>query len=139
MLEKPIGGWTRITLGEWSDRASYLDDVPMMLLDGFIKRQHGSFLLEFDAEGWDYFIIFDWAGAYIIDEHPTGVPTLYVANIRREDLAKELVDDIESDFYGWLHWEPGYNEEDDEYEEYYKKREITLREKIAKIREIYSI
>ena len=35
MLDAPKLGWSKIHIGAWSDRCSYLDDVPMKLLEAF--------------------------------------------------------------------------------------------------------
>ena len=32
MLDTPKYGWSHVSIGSWSDRCSYLDDVPMELL-----------------------------------------------------------------------------------------------------------
>ena len=37
MLSTPNVGWSRITIGEWADRCSYLDDVPFMLLEAIAE------------------------------------------------------------------------------------------------------
>ena len=33
MLLKPKYGWSRLEIGNWSDRISYLDDAAFMLLE----------------------------------------------------------------------------------------------------------
>ena len=40
MLDTPKLGWSKIHIGTWSDRCSYLDDVPMKLLEAFFGTKH---------------------------------------------------------------------------------------------------
>lgn len=35
MLSKPQFGWTDITIGDWTGKLSYIDDVPVVLLNAF--------------------------------------------------------------------------------------------------------
>lgn len=35
MLSKPQFGWTDITIGDWTGKLSYIDDVPIILLNAF--------------------------------------------------------------------------------------------------------
>lgn len=61
MLKEPKHGWSQITIGNWSDRCSYLDDVPFLLLEGMegVCRTGNPVVAKFDAEGWEYLIVFD--------------------------------------------------------------------------------
>ena len=45
----------------WSDRCSYLDDVLFLLLEGIEEalRTGNPVAARFDAEGWEYLIVFD--------------------------------------------------------------------------------
>ena len=40
MLDTPKLGWSKIHIWTWSDRCSYLDDVPMKLLEAFFCTKH---------------------------------------------------------------------------------------------------
>lgn len=68
MLSKPEHGWADITIGDWSDRCSYLDDVPIALLSEIscVLETHCPRVLKFDAEGWEYLIVFDDYETHII-------------------------------------------------------------------------
>ena len=70
MLSKPKYGWADITIGDWSDRCSYLTDVPFQLLEAMCRscKNHEPVAAKFDAEGWEYTIIFDWLETHIIIE-----------------------------------------------------------------------
>lgn len=52
MLDAPKYGWNRITIGPWSDRCSYLNDVPLELLEAMkqFRTTHLPTPVKFDAE-----------------------------------------------------------------------------------------
>lgn len=117
MLAKPNAGWSEITIGNWSDRCSYLDDVPILLLDTMIrllKNPNKPQLIEFDAEGYGYIILFKSHEAFVITEKDTTELTqIYLGHgdpitVRR--LARELAKDIRTELDGWTRW--GYEDYD---------------------------
>lgn len=101
MLSKPRHGWATITIEDWSDRLSYLDDVPFMLLDAMIWscREHQPASVRFDAEGYDYIIVFDWLYTYIIELKDK--TKMLEFHIDRDDLAKQLIRDIKNALQEW--------------------------------------
>ena len=105
MLSRPIIGWSKITIGNWSDRCSYIDDVPFMLLEAMEEscRINKPVSVRIDAEGWDYIIVFDQFTTHIISEI-TDDYTYYSVDIDRDELAKELISDIRRDIDGWCEW-----------------------------------
>ena len=105
MLSEPKHGWSAITIGNWTDRCSYLDDVPFLLLKGLEKscRTHRPVAAKFDAEGWEYIIVFDWIESYIITDK-CGKPQLISVPVGRDNIAKELVSDIRKNIDGWSAW-----------------------------------
>lgn len=110
MLSTPCAGWTEISLGEWHDRASYLDDVPMILLktmeEAIRLRAPKSCL--FDAEGYEYIMVFDEDHTFVVtrsEEDPdyhtfTDIPLGW----RNSDLVQELVSNIRRDVALWAAW-----------------------------------
>ena len=68
MLSKPEYGWSNITIRDWSDRCSYIDDIPVMLLDAIYQQLCNNTIqaVGFDAEGYEYIIIFDKFYTHII-------------------------------------------------------------------------
>jgi len=64
---------------------------------------HKPVSVKFDAEGWEYIIVFDWTETYIISGKGDG-HTLITIEINRDDLAKDLVSDIHRDLGGWSSW-----------------------------------
>ena len=106
MLSTTKHGWSNISIGNWSERCSYLDDVPFVLLRALEKicRTRTAEAVKFDAEGYEYIVVFDNNDVHIISNHSEQgyIYTSIVANIH--DLAKELVSDIRKDIDFWSNW-----------------------------------
>lgn len=119
MLSTPKCGWSNITIGDWSDRCSYLTDVPFQLLEALEQscREHKPVSAKFDAEGWEYIITFDWWHTHIVsDRAPFDEENgfkYYSIEVNRDDLARELVEDIRRDIDGWSNWDYGNMSEDE--------------------------
>jgi hypothetical protein len=128
MFTKPEHGWTNLQLGDFSERASYLMDIPNDCLDAFIYaiQNHVPAAVYFDAEGWDFHLISSYYQTYIILDKDN-VKTFLIDKSFNE-LAKELIDDIESYFNEWINWEC-YRDEDDNV--YINDRKNTLDEKLS--------
>lgn len=105
MLKEPKHGWSQITIGNWSDRCSYLDDVPYLLLEGVeeVCRTGHPVAAKFDAEGWEYLIVFDVYETHIITETDSGY-FLTTETVQIKSLAEELVADIRRDLKAWSRW-----------------------------------
>lgn len=106
MLSTPKHGWSNISIGNWSERCSYLDDVPFTLLRALEKvcRTRTVEAVKFDAEGYEYIVVFDNNDVHIISNN-SEQGYIYVsieANVH--DLAKELVSDIRKDIDYWSSW-----------------------------------
>ena len=68
MLDRPFCGWSKITIGSWSNRRSYLDDVPFILLQvisGLLSTMRPT-SVKFDAEGYEFILVFDYGVVHII-------------------------------------------------------------------------
>lgn len=105
MLSKPFAGWSHITIGNWSDKCSYIDDVPVMLLDAVYQqlRNNTPQAVEFDVEGYEYIIIFDEFYTHIITYKDDIIYKTIEVDI--EVIAKELVNDIQDDLELWISWD----------------------------------
>lgn len=130
MLSKPSCGWTRISLGDFEDQASYLTDVPLDTLDSFISyfRDYKRVGIFCDAEGCDYIIVPDFCETYII--HNADESKLFVVDRNIYDIAREVIEDIERDIDGWAWWDV-YDEEDTEEP---LKRKNAIEEKLAQLK-----
>lgn len=107
MLDKPVHGWSTIKIGGWFDRCSYLDDVPVMLLQNMITFFEGKMYkpvsIKFDAEGYEYILTLDTGMVHVITEQDEGYK-LHSEEVDFKQLAKELASDILRDIDGWTTW-----------------------------------
>jgi hypothetical protein len=106
MLKTPWCGWSEITIGNWHDRCSYLDDVPYMLLETVddVNRTGRPSSVKFDAEGYHYIIVFDMYETHIIcDSFDIGYD-LHTIEINIKDLIRDLLADIRRDLDAWGKW-----------------------------------
>ena len=131
MLAVPKYGWNNINIGSFSDRASYLTNVPMDCLKNMIIALENNidFCIDFDAEGWDFKVISDNYNTYIINSKES--IELYTEDINIYKLAKEIHDDIFNNLNDWLSW---YFEENELEEiENYKNELNLLLDKLKKL------
>ena len=132
MLTIPKFGWTNVVIEDFKEPASYLTDVPMECLDSmiFALSNNASFCVDFDAEGYTYKVISDWYKTFIIMEQDS--PTLIVfENKSRNDLAKELLEDISTNIDDWCNF--SYSIEEDGEEEFNRyKKELNKKIEILK-------
>ena len=104
MLLKPKYGWSRLEIGNWSDRISYLDDAAFMLLETIIKSYEEPAIqsVEFDAEGYEWKLIFDGEKVTVITEKDeTEITNL---DVSRKDIAKGIITDIRHDVRDWVNF-----------------------------------
>lgn len=104
MLLKPKYGWSRLEIGNWSDRISYLDDAAFMLLETIIKSYEEPNIqsVEFDAEGYEWKLVFDGEKVTVITEKDeTEITNL---DVSRTDIAKGIIDDIRHDVRDWVNF-----------------------------------
>lgn len=106
MLATPKHGWSDITIGDWHDRCSYIDDVPFMLLEAVdaVVRTYRPSAVEFDAEGYEYIIVFDVSETHIIFCDFESQYHYYTVEIDIKDLTMELINDIRKDVDLWSSW-----------------------------------
>ena len=127
MLDTPKHGWSVITIGNWSDRCSYLTDVPFQLLKAMecSCRECKPISVRFDAEGWEYIIVFDWFCTHIISEKSNEDGFDYFSiDINRDELAKELIIDIRKNINKWAIWTDYGNMSEDEISE--RKKDLLV-------------
>ena len=117
MLNTPKNGWGKIQIGEWEDRVSYLDDIPFDLLEALTDscKKHVPVSVKFDAEGYEYIVVFDWMVTYVIYQESAVVNLLCGRNngeedsetcvvrisVPRSEIAKELIHDIRANAPEW--------------------------------------
>ena len=121
MFTIPKHGWVNLQIDDFSERASYLTDIPNDCLDAFIHALHNNVpaVIFFDAEGWDFHLIASYYQSYIIVDKDN----INVYEVKKNilELAKELYEDIKNNFDDWLNWDYG----DDQTEE--RKEKLTTK------------
>ena len=110
MLTIPNNGWTNLQIDEFSDRASYLTDVPNDCLDAFIHSMQNNkpAVIFFDAEGWDFHLVTSHYRSYII----IAKDDVKIYEIKKNllELAKELHEDINNNIDNWVIWDMNEDE-----------------------------
>jgi len=103
MISNPKHGWCNFKLGDFKGIPGYLTDVSMDILNAFIDYyERGYGVAVFDEEGSTFTLIlarYTW-GIFIIEEKDKSILHDF-SDMNVNDLAKELIQDIESDMYGW--------------------------------------
>ena len=106
VLAPPEAGWSELHIGDWSDRVSYLDDVPMILLkafrDYYDRNVHTTPAVTFDAEGWEFTVVFNPGTVHIIEMKDEAELTTIEVNMAA--LATQLANDILENLDGWTNW-----------------------------------
>lgn len=102
MLSRPEDGWSEISIGNWSDRCSYLTDVAVDLLEAVLRAyQTGSVqAVEIEAEGYVYIIVFGSWEIYVITVGESNALTTIDATI--DDVAEQLVRDVKKNLADWV-------------------------------------
>lgn len=103
MISNPKHGWCDFELGNFRGTASYLTDVPIDLLDAFIgyyTKGHG--VVVFDEEGSYFTLVLTRYnnGIFVIEERDF-VAIYDFSDKNPDDLAKELINDLENDLKRW--------------------------------------
>lgn len=132
MISNPKHGWCNFKLRTFEGTPSYLTDVPVDLLDAFIDyHEKGMGMAWFDEEGTEFTLVINPYSLFIIEERSKH-PVLYdFSEMRIDNLAKELIDDIEKDLTGWS-VEFVVNDDPEEI----KLHREDIREKLIKLRNI---
>ena len=128
MFTTPWHGWTNLNFLNFSERASDLTDIPNDCLDAFIHalQTNNPAIIYFDAEGWDFHLVSSYYRSYIVVDKEDNKVDTYVIEKGIIKLAKELVNDIQTDFDAWLKWECC-----DDNGEYAKVNREVFREKLS--------
>lgn len=119
MISNPKHGWCTFNIEKdkehsFVDRASYLTNVPLDLLNAFFSYQENGYgCVVFDAEGHEYTLVLTAynRSIYIIDGENHLID---FSDLKAEDLIKELVADIESDLEDWISFSAFDKKEEEE-------------------------
>lgn len=130
MLSIPKHGWVDISIGDWSNRASYLTDLPHDLMDALIAKLQNwvPTCVKCDAEGWEYIIVFDSHEIHIIESKDEYELSSFEKSIY--EVAEEVYEDILKNLYEWSLWDFNIENEDERV-----NNERKLKEKLNLLRD----
>lgn len=129
MLKKPQGGWSTITIGDWSERCSWLDDVPFIMLglfDAALMFPMIDVSALFDAEGYSYRVVIrseygqqDLLRDVVVVTEEEDDITCNSTNfdINLLESYQELVNDIRENIDDWSKWCDYGGMDKDEFEQ----------------------
>lgn len=131
MLSKPQFGWTDITIGDWTGKLSYIDDVPVVLLNAFynVFSNQKPEVVCCDAEGMNYWIVFDLSDTIIITEDENCQYSVSRQNVGVRELGMQMWNDIYRELKDWAYWAIDDNNAKD-----YEEREELLYNKLQQLR-----
>ena len=104
MIKKPRYGWCDFKLGDFTGFASYLTDVPVDLIDAFIDYYNKGYgVVVFDEEGSFFTLVLArYNNSIYIIEDRNKMLLHDFSHMNPDDLAKELIDDLENNLDEWI-------------------------------------
>lgn len=139
MFTKPKNGWTDILLGDFEGLGSYIQDVPVEVMEASISalKNDGPLELHFDEEGSEFTLTADEA-IKIVAQGYYG-PETYDVKLSKLELIREILEDMEAYFKDWVEFSEEYAYfEDDEAEQkqaFYDERVIVLNALLDELKE----
>jgi len=105
MLTITGAGWAKIELGEFSNYASYLTDIPNDILDAILNvfKTNSPQCVYFDGEGLDFYIVFTEYEIFVINELRK---LTYIDINLSNSIYNEILNDIKSNIDDWSNWNP---------------------------------
>lgn len=133
MLSKPQFGWTDITIGDWTGKLSYIDDVPIVLLNAFynVFSNQKPEVVCFDTEGINYWIVFDLFDTIIVTEDENRQYSVSHQNTGVRNLGMQMWNDIVYEMECWVRWAIDDNNAKD-----YEERNELLHSKLKQLKGI---
>ena len=131
MFTKPRNGWTDIVLDDFEGLGSYIQDVPVEVMEASIAalKKDAPLELHFDEEGSEFPLTAD-ENTKIVAQGYYG-PETYEVKRTKTELIREIFEDMEEYFTDWVEFSEEYAYfEDDEAEQkqvFYEEREIVLK------------
>lgn len=140
MFTKPKNGWTDILLDDFEGLGSYIQDVPVEVMEASIAalKKDIPLKLHFDEEGSEFMLTAD-ADTKIVAQGYYG-PEEYEVKMTKIELIREICEDMEEYFHDWVEFNEDYAYfEDDEAEQkqaFYEEREIVLKALLKELKEL---
>lgn len=140
MFTKPKNGWTDILLGDFEGLGSYIQDVPVEVMEASIAalKKNMPLKLHFDEEGSEFTLTSD-ADTKIVAQGYYG-PEEYEVKLSKLEVIQQIVWDMEEYFTDWVEFSEEYAYfEDDEAEQkqaFFEEREIVLKALLNELTEL---
>ena len=131
MFTKPKNGWTDIVLDDFEGLGSYIQDVPVEVMEASISalKKNEPLKLHFDEEGSEFTLTADEM-TKIVAQGYYG-PETYEVKLSKLEIIGEICEDMEEYFHDWVEFSEEYAYfEDDEAEQkqaFYDERVIVLK------------
>lgn len=140
MFTKPKNGWTDILLGDFEGLGSYIQDVPVEVMEASIAalKKDIPLKLHFDEEDSEFTLTAD-ADTKIVAKGYYGSET-YEVKMSKMEIIREICEDMEEYFTEWVEFSEEYAYfEDDEAEQkqaFFEEREIVLKALLNELKEL---
>ena len=141
MFTKPRNGWTDIVLDDFEGLGSYIQDVPVEVMEACISalKNDAPLELHFDEEGSEFELTADEEGTKIVAQGYYG-PETYEVKRTKTALIKEIFDDMEEFFEDWVEFNEDYayfeDDEEEQKQAFYEEREIVLKSLLDELRSL---
>ena len=131
MFTKPKNGWTDILLGDFEGLGSYIQDVPVEVMEASIAalKKNMPLKLHFDEEGSEFTLTSD-ADTKIVAQGYYG-PEEYEVKLSKLEVIQQIVWDMEEYFTDWVEFSEEYayfeDDEEEQKQTFFEERKIVLK------------
>ena len=132
--ERAAHGWATIDIEGTTFPASYIEDVPYILLDAVLQAVDGrNFCVTLDAEGWDYTIVSTEYRTFVIEEKNEA--KLYnFENTTKDDIIKDIIESISKNIRFWAEWGAVSDPSEADFEEELEERMNEYKDLLGRIK-----
>ena len=140
MFTKPKNGWTDIVLDDFEGLGSYIQDVPVEVMEASISalKKNEPLKLHFDEEGSEFTLTSDEM-TKIVAQGYYG-PEEYEVKRTKLELIREICEDMEEYFHDWVEFNEEYayfeDDEEEQKQAFYEEREIVLKALLNELKEL---
>ena len=140
MFTKPKNGWTDIVLDEFEGLGSYIQDVPVEVMEASISalKKNEPLKLHFDEEGSEFTLTAD-ADTKIVAQGYYG-PETYEVKMTKTELIREICEDMEEYFHDWVEFSEEYayfeDDEEEQKQAFYDERVIVLKALLEELKSL---
>lgn len=140
MFTKPKNGWTDILLGDFEGLGSYIQDVPVEVMEASIAalKKNMPLKLHFDEEGSAFTLTSD-ADTKIVAQGYYG-PEEYEVKLSKLEVIRQIVWDMEEYFTDWVEFSEEYayfeDDEEEQKQTFFEEREIVLKALLNELTEL---